>query len=284
MSEEVLVSSDLQALTKFVQSHPKLCVLTGAGISTASGIPDYRDETGQWKRPAPVQYQEFRNSNKTRQRYWARSLVGWPWFKNAQPNANHEALVRLESSGRVRQIITQNVDRLHQHAGAKNVIDLHGRLDQVVCLDCGALTPRDPWQQTLAAENASFADLVAEIEPDGDAYLEHVDFTAFKIPGCNSCGGMLKPDVVFFGETVPKPRVEHAMRALHESDALLILGSSLMVYSGYRFCLKAAEWQRPMAVVNLGHTRADALLDLKIEQRCEVALDTLLRQLESMID
>jgi NAD-dependent SIR2 family protein deacetylase len=270
-------SAQFHKLLRFVESHPGLCVLTGAGVSTASGIPDYRDHNGEWKRPEPVQYRDFIAKDATRQRYWARSLVGWPWFKRAKPNAAHKAIAHLEQAGQVQQLITQNVDRLHQNAGSRNVIDLHGRLDQIICLDCAALTPREPLQQRMLDENPDFAGLTAEIAPDGDAYVKSVDFCRFRVPVCESCGGVLKPDVVFFGETIPAGRVESALQGLYAADALLILGSSLMVYSGYRFCLKAAERGLPTAAVNLGRTRADELLDLKIEENCEPILEELIK-------
>ncbi len=268
-------STHAQALLRFVERHPRLCVLTGAGVSTASGIPDYRDRNGAWKRPAPVQFRDFLTRDLTRRRYWARSLVGWPWFQRARPNAVHAAVAQLEQSGTIGQLITQNVDRLHQIAGSRRVIDLHGRLDRVVCLDCAALTSREALQHRLADENPQFAELAADIAPDGDAYLEDVDFSAFQVPVCESCGGTLKPDVVFFGETIPPPRVTDALQGLYAADALLVLGSSLMVYSGYRFCLKAAASGIPMAAVNLGKTRADDLLDLKVEANCAPLLAAL---------
>jgi NAD-dependent SIR2 family protein deacetylase len=250
-------------------------VLTGAGVSTASLIPDYRDAEGNWKRPAPVQYRDFVTSSAIRQRYWARSLLGWPWFQQARPNPNHRALAALEVGGWVRQLVTQNVDRLHQGAGSKKVVDLHGRLDIVRCLACGERTPRDPLQRQLKEKNPSFAERAAEMAPDGDAYVEGADFSGFQIPSCASCGGMLKPDVVFFGEGVPKERVEASREALLSSDGLLVLGSSLMVYSGFRFCRLAAERQIPMAAINLGRTRADDLFDFKLEASCESVLPRL---------
>jgi NAD-dependent SIR2 family protein deacetylase len=273
------MAPNLDQLIRFVEKHRRLFILTGAGVSTGSGIPAYRDENGSWRRPAPVQYRDFLVSLSTRRRYWARSLVGWRWFQGARPNASHVAVAALEASGVVAQLVTQNVDRLHQRAGSQQVIDLHGRLDRVVCLDCGVVAPREPLQARLADENPMFADRVAQIAPDGDAYLEDIDFTSFKVPGCASCAGTLKPDVVFFGEGVPKNRVDAAIGALPGADALLVLGSSLMVYSGFRFCRLARERGMPIAAVNLGRTRADDLIDLKVEAPCESVLPVLVEAL-----
>ncbi len=267
MSESA--SGKLQA---FVEAHPRLFVITGAGVSTASGIPDYRDRSGAWKRPPPITFQAFTGDDLARRRYWARSLVGWPHFRQARPNAVHRALARLETAGRIELLLTQNVDGLHQQADSRRVADLHGRIDAVRCLGCGAITPRADLQRTLAERNPGWTALRAGIAPDGDADLDGRDFAAFDVPDCPRCGGMLKPDVVFFGESVPRERVAAAMEALSRSDAVLVLGSSLMVYSGLRFARAAVAAGLPMAAVNLGHTRADDLLALKIEANCEEAL------------
>lgn len=258
-----------QPLIDFLDLHSRVFTLTGAGISTGSGIPDYRDEHGAWKRPAPVQYADFVQRLATRQRYWARSLVGWPWFERARPNVCHDTLARWERSGVVGQLVTQNVDRLHQQAGSVRVIDLHGRLDEVVCLSCRKRRPRQRLQQTLAALNPGFVRPNADQAPDGDADIDDADLDGFEVPDCARCGGILKPDVVFFGETVPRQRVDEAVRALLAADALLVIGSSLMVYSGYRFCRLAAEHGIPIAAINPGTTRADALLTIKVRQRFE---------------
>lgn len=270
---------DLAALTRFVLRHPRLFVLTGAGCSTESGIPDYRDARGAWKRKPPVYYQEFVESVHARRRYWARSLIGWPSFAAAVPNDAHHALAALEAAGFVQQLVTQNVDGLHQQAGSRRVVDLHGRLDLVACLGCRAPRPRAAFQQTLAARNPAFVRLSASIAPDGDADLEGVDFTAFAIPDCEDCGGVMKPDVVFFGESVPRSRVEQAYAGLQEADAVLVVGSSLMVYSGYRFCRAAADQGKPIAAINVGHTRADAQLALKLDAPCAPVLAALLQGL-----
>jgi NAD-dependent SIR2 family protein deacetylase len=263
-------------LKSFVEKHRRLFVLTGAGCSTNSGIPDYRDGNGDWKRTQPVRFQAFVAEEKTRQRYWARSMVGWQRFGQAKPNDAHHALARLEADGRSQLLLTQNVDRLHQAAGSREVIDLHGRLDLVRCMACSNTIRRAEFQDQLIRLNASWGRLDAATLPDGDADLDGLDFSAFAVPACACCGGILKPDVVFYGENVPRDQVAEAQRHLAEADAMLIVGSSLMVYSGYRFALAAAQRGIPIAAVNIGRTRADDLLALKIEQRCETALSFLL--------
>jgi NAD-dependent SIR2 family protein deacetylase len=259
-------------LQRFIESHPRLFVLTGAGCSTGSGIPDYRDRDGQWKRAPPVTYQAFMGELATRQRYWARSMVGWRRFGNASPNAVHHALARLEQRGQVSLLVTQNVDRLHQRAGSQQVVDLHGRLDEVRCMGCAWRLPRHDFQRVLVQRNQAWAQLDAADAPDGDADLDGHDFTRFETPMCPACGGIVKPDVVFFGENVPRERVAVAVRGWQEADAMLVVGSSLMVYSGFRFVNAAAQAGKPVAAVNLGRTRADALLTLKVDAPCDEAL------------
>lgn len=259
-------------LQQFLQAHPRLFVLTGAGCSTDSGIPDYRDRDGQWKRPPPVNFSAFMHEPATRQRYWARSMVGWRRFGSAQPNGAHHALAMLEQRGRVELLVTQNVDRLHQRAGSERVLDLHGRLDEVRCMDCDWRGARHAFQQALVGRNPAWTQLDAVDAPDGDAELEGLDFASFEVPPCPRCGGIVKPDVVFFGEAVPRERVEIATRAWQSADAVLVVGSSLMVYSGYRFVAAAAQAGKPVAAVTLGRTRADALLTLKVDAPCQEAL------------
>jgi NAD-dependent SIR2 family protein deacetylase len=267
----------LEELAEFIERHPRLFVLTGAGCSTDSGIPDYRDADGQWKRTPPILFQKFVSDEHARKRYWARSLVGVRRLAAARPNDAHRALASLERRGRIAQLVTQNVDGLHQAAGSRRVIDLHGRVDVVRCLDCGMRLPRDEVQAELARRNPEFAAFEATGAPDGDADLEGIAFDAFDVPACSACGGLLKPDVVFFGEGVPLARVRDAMTALAVVDAMLVVGSSLMVYSGYRFVRAMAEAGRPIAAVNLGRTRADDLLALKVTDRCASALAFLLQ-------
>lgn len=263
-------------LAEFAHRHRRLFVLTGAGCSTDSGIPDYRDANGNWKRPAPVTYQAFMGEEATRRRYWARSLIGWRVMGQARPGRAHQALARLEAAGRVELLLTQNVDGLHGAAGSRRVIDLHGRIDTVRCMACEARMPRAQLQSLLLARNPAWAELHARAAPDGDADLDGMDFSRFDVPACPACGtGLLKPDVVFFGENVPRERVSDALAALARSDAMLVAGSSLMVYSGLRFVQAAVAAGKPVAAVNLGRTRADDLLALKIEQPVGEALDTL---------
>jgi NAD-dependent SIR2 family protein deacetylase len=264
-------------LRDFVDRHQRLFVLTGAGCSTNSGIPDYRDTDGNWKRTQPVTFQAFMGEELTRQRYWARSLIGWRRFGQARPNDAHHALARLEQIGKCEVLLTQNVDRLHQAAGSKDVIDLHGRLDLVRCMGCQRRIQRDEFQHAMGRLNAGWLDLDAAVAPDGDADLESVDFASFVVPACEICGGILKPDVVFFGENVPRDFVDAALGHLQKADAMLIAGSSLMVYSGFRFVQAAVRAGIPIAAVNLGRTRADEFLSFKVEDRCEDALAFLLR-------
>jgi len=264
------------ALQEFVDQHRRLFVLTGAGCSVNSGIPDYRDADGAWKRAPPVTFQAFVAQAATRQRYWARSLIGWRRIGDARPNDAHRALARLEAIGKSEILLTQNVDGLHQAAGSAKVVDLHGRIDQVRCMGCDGVSPRKALQERLERINPDWLALEALVAPDGDADLDGVDFSTFAVPACPHCGGVLKPDVVFFGENVPRPRVEAAMRHLDESEAMLVVGSSLMVYSGFRFVEAAVRAGKPIAAVNLGRTRADALLTLKVEAPCEAALGFLL--------
>jgi NAD-dependent SIR2 family protein deacetylase len=263
-------------LSEFIHRHRRLFVLTGAGCSTGSGLPDYRDAGGNWKRPQPVTYQAFMADPPTRRRYWARSLVGWRHVGAARPNGAHRALARLEASGQSEVLVTQNVDRLHQAAGSVGVIDLHGRLDVVRCTGCGHELPRAEVQRELEHLNPAWVALEAAQAPDGDADLEEMGTATFQVPACPRCGGIIKPDVVFFGEGVPAERAACVARHLARADAVLVVGSSLMVRSGFRLVQAAAAAGKPVAAVNLGLTRADDLLSLKVVQPCEEALSFLL--------
>lgn len=269
-------ATELVALTGFIARHRRLFVLTGAGCSTPSGIPDYRDAEGRWKGAAPIEHARFMRDPGARRRYWARSLLGWPKIGNALPNAAHHALAGLEAAGRVHQLVTQNVDGLHQKAGSRRVIDLHGRLDLVDCQDCGRREHRDRFQQRLLAANPGFESGPGAMRPDGDVQIPAGTAADFRVPGCPGCGGILKPHVVFFGGRVPPVRVERALARLDSADALLTVGTSLVVYSGYRFVRRAKERGIPVAAINLGATRADALLDLKLRADCDQSLPEIL--------
>ena len=273
-----ITTAQPDALLEFARRYPRLFVLTGAGVSTASGIPGYRDADGNWRSRQPITHQDFVASDMARRRYWARSLTGWPVMAGATPNAAHQALARLERAGHIGQLVTQNVDGLHARAGSANVIDLHGRLRDVVCMECGAMHARAAMQTLLKAANPGFAVAGAVSAPDGDADVE-VDFSGFDVPPCPACGGVLKPDVVFFGDSVPQPRAKAAMDALVAADAVLVAGSSLMVRSGFRFCEAAHAAGKPIAAINLGRTRADGLLALKVEMDCCEALGALADQI-----
>lgn len=259
------MSEAVDQLSAFFAQYPRLVVLTGAGVSAQSGIPTYRDAKGTWLRNQPIQHQEFIRSAAKRRRYWGRSMVGWPGVRDARPNATHLSLTRLEAHDRVELLITQNVDRLHQRAGSRNVVDLHGRLDRVLCRDCGAGYDREYIQQQLQRKNPGHDQFAALVRPDGDADLTDEQVAGVKVHDCEACGGMLMPDVVFFGGSIPRPRVETCESAIHTADALLVVGSSLQVYSGYRLCKQAHRNELPIAIVNAGTTRADELATLKID-------------------
>lgn len=253
-----------RTLAAWLAAHHRIFVLTGAGCSTASGIPDYRDADGAWKRAQPVTYQAFTGDASTYRRYWARSALGWPRVDGATPNAAHVAIARLQQCGRVGALVTQNVDGLHQRAGSRDVIDLHGRLGEVVCLGCGERTSRATLQARMLERNRGWGVQVASAAPDGDADIDPAAIDGFVPPLCEDCGGLVKPDVVFFGENVPRERLTRALEALGRADAVLVAGSSLMVYSGFRFARMAAEAGLPLAILNRGRTRADELATLKL--------------------
>ena len=264
----------IDPLSRFVRQQARLFVLSGAGVSTASGIPDYRDEEGRWKRNPPVDLRHFVGSAAVRRRYWARSLIGWPAIERARPNRAHEALARLQAASYVCGLVTQNVDGLHQRAGSEHVIELHGSISQVVCIECAYELARRDVQQWLEAANPAYARSGAAVAPDGDADVDRADWQGFRVPDCPRCGGILKPDVVFFGDTVPRGRIAAAMEALEGASGMLVVGSSLMLYSGYRFCQAAQRMRKPIAAINLGCTRADHLFQIKIERPCaEVLVD-----------
>ena len=259
----------------------KFLVLTGAGISTPSGIPDYRDSDGVRRGRQPMMYQEFLSAPESRRRYWARAMLGWPRVRQARPNAAHQALATLQQRGRISDLITQNVDTLHDQAGSHDVIELHGSLHRVLCLDCGQRSPRDEIQRQMEAENPYLSGVDAVQAPDGDTLLDPAFEARFQVPQCPHCAGeRMKPDVVFFGENVAQATAARAMAAAENAAGLLVVGSSLMAYSAFRLCRVIAERGTPLMAINLGRTRADELLDLKIEGSCEALLPWLAEKLE----
>ena len=278
--DEGLREQALDALARFIDRYPKLFILGGAGVSTASGIPDYRDADGQRKGRDPIMLQDFLKSDLSRRRYWARNMIGWPTVKNARPNAAHHALATLATMGHVERLVTQNVDGLHTAAGSARVIELHGNIGDVVCMECGHRHARADIQVRLETHNPDWLAMHAAPLPDGDARLESDRFDLFRAPDCERCGGVLKPDVVFFGEGVPRTRVDAAMSALAKSDAMLVVGSSLMVYSGFRFCDQAFRSGKLIAAINIGRTRADDLLAIKVRDQCDQILPALVSRLE----
>jgi NAD-dependent SIR2 family protein deacetylase len=247
-------------------------VLTGAGVSAESGVPTYRDKQGNWQRKPPVMYQEFVKNHEARQRFWLRNMAGWRFMKEAEPNSSHRYLVDIEKHNKIKCLITQNVDGLHQRAGSNRVIDLHGRIDTVGCLSCCSNVPRSEIQDRLERYNPSLSNSVGKILPDGDADIDDIDFFSMKIPDCSYCNGILKPNVVFFGDSIPKQRLVAVSQQMDLADGLLVLGSSLAVYSGYRICLAASRQGKPIVIVNQGITRADHIASVKSEDRCEPIL------------
>jgi len=275
------IADALTVLEAFVRRYPRLLVMTGAGISAASGVPTYRDSEGQWQRKPPVQHGAFIADGTVRQRFWARNMVGWRFMRDARPSPSHLALAELERLGHLACLVTQNVDGLHQRAGSRRVIDLHGRIDRVRCQGCGATVHRELIQQWLERHNPAFARLAGAIAPDGDADVDDLDYTSLRVCDCEHCGGILKPDAVFFGGNVPAAVLAETEAALARADALLVVGSSLMVYSGFRICRDAAGRGLPVAAINRGKTRADDLLSLKLELPCDVLLPPLVAALDA---
>lgn len=268
-----------EILARFLAGR-RTVALTGAGISTESGIPDYRGPSGaSSRRHVPMTYQTFISDPVARRRYWARGFLGWSTMGEAKPNAGHRALAELEVAGAIAGTITQNVDGLHQKAGSSHVVDLHGRLDRVVCLDCADLVPRVDVHRRLALLNEGWQATITAMNPDGDAQIDDDQLDGFSVAACERCGGTLKPDVVYFGESVPRPRVEQASQMLAGADALVVLGSSLTVYSGRRFMLQAAKAGKPIAIVNQGPVRDEEVAELKLDAPLGDTLDGVVRLL-----
>lgn len=257
----------------------RVVALTGAGVSTESGIPDYRSPGTLTRVKRPIHGPDFVRSASLRRRYWARAMVGWERFRRASPNSAHRALAQLERSGVVIGLITQNVDRLHSAAGSQNVVELHGALAETVCLDCGSIEARDTTQARMRALNPSWVDGPSPMAPDGDAELPEASLEGFVTPTCPVCDGTLKPNVVFFGHNVEKPVVDEAFSMLFRADVLLILGTSLAVFSGYRFLLRAVDRGIPVVIVNRGPVRGEDRAALKIEASTGETLDGLARRL-----
>jgi NAD-dependent SIR2 family protein deacetylase len=254
-------------------------VLSGAGLSTESGIPDYRGPTGALRRSLPMTYQTFARDPLARRRYWARSQLGWRHVARALPNAGHRAVASLEALGVLSGIVTQNVDGLHQAGGARSVVELHGSLDRVVCLDCRERSSRAELDARLRAANSAWDARVTSVNPDGDVTVDDADAAGFVVVDCRACGGILKPDVVFFGENVPPAKVAHCYELVERSRALLVLGSSLAVMSGLRFVRRAAALGKPVAVVNQGVTRGDDLMSLRLSAPLGSTLSRLVEEL-----
>lgn len=285
MAEAFTVHDHAARIAAFLDRHPRALVLTGAGLSTASGIPDYRDRDGTRRGKPPIHGPDFRKSEAVQRRYWARSMIGWPVLAQARPNGGHVAIAGLERIGRIGSVLTQNVDGLHGQAGSHGVLELHGNIHTVVCLECSAMFPRAFVQGQLEDFNPQMSGANATPLPDGDASVEPTALADFRLPYCTCCGGTLMPNVVFFGDNVPPARTAIALEQMERADALLVVGSSLMVYSGFRFCRMAQAAGKPIAAINLGRTRADDLLDIKIEESAErvlpLALDMLIKGSEN---
>lgn len=252
-------TDEAKAFVDLFASNLPALILTGAGISVSAGIPTYRDNNGQWLRSDPIKHQEFLNDSEQRQKYWGRSLLGWPAVRDATPGRAHRLLAELEQAGAIEHLVTQNVDRLHQRAGSKSVTDLHGRLDKVNCLQCGERSSREAMQGRLSAANPHITRQTVDARPDGDADMPRDLVRSITVPCCEKCGGTLMPEVVFFGGSIPRERVDYCKDALTRSRSLVVVGSSLQVYSGYRFCRWAQELERPILLINPGVTRADSL-------------------------
>jgi NAD-dependent deacetylase sirtuin 4 len=275
-------SNDVAGLAELIalMAGRRCVALTGAGCSTESGIPDYRGAGRPPRVSSPIQHGEFMYRPEVRRRYWARATLGWDRFSGAEPNAAHLALAELEGAGYVAGIITQNVDRLHHRAGSRRVVELHGALADVACLDCGVREDRTELQRRLLAANPGWLELVAESTPDGDAMLGADEVARFRVVACRQCEGVLKPEVVFFGGHVAPPTLASAWQLFGDAEVLLVIGSSLAVYSGFRFVRRAAEIGLPIAVVNLGSTRADPLtLHARVEARAGDALPRIAAEL-----
>ncbi len=259
----------------FIQSQSNVLVLTGAGLSTQSGIPAYRNKDGLWLRRTPIFYQDFIRCPVARRRYWARSFFGWHHIAESKPNAGHMGLAQMEKDGLIKHLITQNVDALHERAGSQLVIEIHGQLGRVKCLDCHAQFDRHEIQDRLQELNKHWSAEILGYNPDGDVDLDEAAYPDFHVADCAQCRGPLKPDVVFFGESVPPEISSSVHRAIDQCGAVLIIGSSLVVMSGYRIAKQAHAMGKPVAAINQGRTRADDLLQFKVDSDCVEAIQSL---------
>ena len=273
----------MQALVDKLLTTRKWLVLTGAGVSASSGVPTYRDKNGVWQRKPPVTHQQFMQDYQSRQRFWSRNMVGWRFMSQAQPNHAHRALVALEHSNALTHIVTQNVDGLHQRAGSRRVLDLHGRVDSVSCMSCSTVFTRNSIQKWLDQKNPHFINISGHIGPDGDADIDDLDYSNLNIPDCEHCGGILKPDAVFFGASIPKARLTEAEGHMQRAAGLLVIGSSLTVFSGYRFCLWAQQQGKPIVILNEGSTRADQLATIKYSGPCAPVLQLWQQEIERQL-
>ena len=274
VEEVVTPGNDVDALRRLIDGK-RVVMLTGAGLSTRSGIPDYRGPETRRRAREPVKFAEYMASDAKRARYWARSAVGWTRFSRAEPNVAHRAIATLQEHGVIGALLTQNVDRLHHRAGSRRVIELHGALEETRCLGCQRVESRHDVQRRILEQNPGFAPEAIALAPDGDADLPDAALAGFRAPTCTVCGGALKPNVVFFGESVPRATVDAAMTAFDEAEVLVVVGSSLAVFSGHRFARRAVERGMPIAIVNLGECRADPLATLRIERDCVDVLPAL---------
>lgn len=266
-----VLEEELNILQNFLRQAGRLFVMTGAGVSTESGIPDYRSEkVGLYARTdhRPIQYQEFLKSADRRQKYWARNFVAWPQFSSFQPNICHEVLAQWEREGRISWLVTQNVDALHTKAGSRRVTELHGCSHRVHCLNCSYEMTRSDMQKLITEFNPDWNIESVDIAPDGDVQLKDEQVKDFKVPHCPNCEGVLKPEIIFFGDNVARSTVNFVFEKIRECDSVLLLGTSLYIYSGYRFVLAAHEQKKPIGAVNIGKIRGDNLLDFQINARC----------------
>jgi len=271
-------SKQLTNLQDFVDGCNKLLVISGAGLSTESGIPDYRSkDVGLYDRVKhrPMQHQDFIKNETGRRKYWARNYIGWDKFVTLQPNSGHQKLAYWDKCGKLQWHVTQNVDGLCHKAGSRKLTELHGSMHRVVCMKCKTLSSRSDLQTQFSKLNSAWSAQILGYGPDADAFLKDEDVINFELPECLHCGGNLKPDVIFFGDSVPLATVDHVYEHVNQSDGVLVVGSSLHVWSSYRFVLHASQKFTPIVAINVGPTRADDLVELKIDSLCSKVLSSI---------